>query len=329
MKVNALNFARAETDRYFARTVKLAGGLATFYHIRVPTPIDKQDVVRMNRDTIYSAAVFDLDAAPVTLTLPDAGKRLMSMLIVNEDHYAQEVVYAPGQRTFTREEMGTRYFTALVRTFVNASDPADVQAANRMQDAIAIQQATTGSFEIPDWDQTTLAKARDALLALNALGGFQENCNRFGKKEEVDAISWLITTAAGWGGNPRADAVYVPVFPANNDGQTAYQLTFRDVPVDGFWSVTVYDRDGFMFANEQEAYSVNNITAKPNTDGSVTIQFGGQFGGDPKDAPNFLAIQPGWNYVVRLYRPQQAILDGTWTVPDLQPLGAAADDHRR
>jgi hypothetical protein len=220
----------------------------------------------------------------------------MSMLIVNEDHYAQEVVYAPGQRTFTREEMGTRYFTALVRTFVNASDPADIQAANRMQDAIAIQQATTGSFEIPDWDQTTLAQAREALLALNALGGFQENCTRFGTKAEVETISWLIATAAGWGAIPAPMRSTCLSFPRIMTG-----------------------RDGFMFANAQEAYSVNNITAKPNTDGSVTIQFGG----DPKDAPNFLAIQPGWNYVIRLYRPQQAILDGTWNVPDLQPLGVS------
>ena len=75
--VNALNFARAETDMYFSRTVKLAGGLGKFHHIRTPTPVDKQDVVRMNRDTLYSAAVFDLDAGPVTILLPKAGKRFM------------------------------------------------------------------------------------------------------------------------------------------------------------------------------------------------------------------------------------------------------------
>lgn len=70
-------------------------------------------------------------------------------------------------------------------------------------------------------------------------------------------------------------------------------------------------------ANEQQAFAVNNITAKPNADGSVTIQFGG----DPAYASSSLAFQPGWNDVIRLYRPQQAILDGTWTVPELQSLG--------
>ena len=38
-------------------------------------------MIRLNRDTLYSSAVFDLDAGPVTITLPDAGKRFMSMLV--------------------------------------------------------------------------------------------------------------------------------------------------------------------------------------------------------------------------------------------------------
>jgi hypothetical protein len=313
VKVNALNFARAETDFYFARNVKLAG-LGKFYHIRTPTPIDKQDVIRMQRDTLYSAAVFDLEAAPVTITMPDVGKRFMSLLIVNEDHYVPETLYAPVTKTFTRQQVGTRYFMAMVRSFVDPNDPADVKAANAAQDAIRIEQASVGKFEVPEWDPVSHAKAREALLALNALGGVKEN--RFGKPEAVDPISWLLGTAAGWGGNPRNDAIYITGFPAQNDGQTAYHVTLRDVPVDGFWSFTVYDAKGVMFENEQKAYSVNNVTAKKSADGAYRIQFGG----DPRGADNYLAITPGWNYSLRLYRPRQEILDGTWKAPELQPV---------
>lgn len=67
------NFARAESDLYMGRTVK-DGGLGQFTHNRTPTEIDKQNVIRMNRDTLYSAGVFDLDAGSVTITLPNAGK---------------------------------------------------------------------------------------------------------------------------------------------------------------------------------------------------------------------------------------------------------------
>jgi hypothetical protein len=311
--VNVSNFARAETDMYLSRFVT-RGGFGKFDHNRTPAPIDKQDVVRMNRDTLYSAAVFDLDASPVTITLPDAAKRFMSLLLINEDHYVIATVYAPASVTVTREQAGTRYFVALVRTFVNANDPADVKAANAAQDAIRIEQAKTGTFEVPQWDPVTLKKAREALQILFALEGIKEP--RFGRKDEVDPVSWLISTAAGWGGNPQRDAMYLPFFPKNSDGKTAYTLKVKDVPVDGFWSITMYDAKGFMFENEQKAYSLNNVTAKADADGTVSIQFGG----DPKMAGNFLPIIPGWNYLVRLYRPRKEILDGSWTFPEAAPL---------
>ena len=57
------------------------GGLGKFVHRREPAAIDNQTVIRLNRDTLYSAAVFDLDAGPVTITLPDAGQRFMSMQV--------------------------------------------------------------------------------------------------------------------------------------------------------------------------------------------------------------------------------------------------------
>jgi len=314
VKVHALNFARAETDMYFGRTVEQAAGLGKFYHLRVPTPITEQRVVRMNRDTLYSSAVFDLDAGPVTITLPNVGKRFMSLMIVNQDHYAMETHYAPVKRTLTRKQVGTRYFSALVRTFVDPNSPDDVKAANAAQDAIKVEQAAVGKFEVPQWDQDTRDKARDALLALAALGGTKDN--RFGKHGEVAPISWMLGTAAGWGGNPPNDAMYEPGFPAKNDGATAYEMTLKDVPVDGFWSVTVYDAKGFMFENPQKAYSVNNVTAKKGADGAYRIRFGG----DPAGADNYLGIAPGWNYVLRLYRPRKPVLDGTWKAPQPQPV---------
>jgi hypothetical protein len=72
------NFPRAESDLYMGNMVK-DGALGRFVHCREPASIDNQTVIRLNRDTLYSSAVFDLDAGPVTVTLPDAGKRFMSM----------------------------------------------------------------------------------------------------------------------------------------------------------------------------------------------------------------------------------------------------------
>ncbi|HEX5113387.1 MAG TPA: DUF1254 domain-containing protein, partial [Saprospiraceae bacterium] len=116
IKVTADNFNRAETDMYFAVSVKEAGGTGTFFHRSELMSIDNQVVIRANRDVLYSSGVFDLDAGPVTITIPDPGKRFMSMMVVDEDHYAS-TVYAPGTFTYTREQMGTRYILLGIRTF--------------------------------------------------------------------------------------------------------------------------------------------------------------------------------------------------------------------
>jgi len=109
------NFNRAETDMYFGGSVK-EGGLGTFRHNREAIPIDKQMVIRMNRDTLYSLSVFDLDAGPVTVTLPNPGQRFMSMQVIDEDHYTPEVIYGTGSYTFTREKIGTRYVSLTGRS---------------------------------------------------------------------------------------------------------------------------------------------------------------------------------------------------------------------
>lgn len=313
--VTLSTFVRAETDLYFRKTVD-DDGFGRLKHTRQVTPIDAQDVVRMNRDTIYSSGVFDLEAAPVTITLPDPGKRFMSMQVVSEDHYTTEVVYAPGRHTYTKDNVGTRYVFLIVRTLADPQNSDDVKAANALQDAITVEQASPGRFEVPDWDPASQGKIRDALAVLGSMQG--ENAGAmFGTKAEVDPVQHLIGTAIGWGGNPRSAAVYRSVYPARNDGTTVHKLTVRDVPVDGFWSVSVYDAKGYFAKNDLGAYSLNNLTAKASPDGSYTIQFGGC----QKDTPNCLPVMPGWNYTVRLYRPRQEILDGSWKFPEAQPVG--------
>ena len=134
----------------------------------------------------------------------------------------------------------------------------------------------------------------------------------FGPKGEVDPVRQLIGAASAWGGNPEKDALYLNVTPAQNDGKTVYRLDVKDVPVDGFWSISVYNAKGYFEPNALNAYTLNNITAKKGADGSIAIQFGGCDG----KLANCLPITPGWNYLVRLYRPRPEILDGTWTFPE-------------
>jgi hypothetical protein len=305
------NFNRAECDTIFGRHVNEAG-LGKFVHHRELMAVDFP-VIRPNRDTLYSLAVFDLDAGPVTITLPNAGKRFMSMQVIDEDQYTPEVVYGGGSYAFSRQKIGTRYVSIGVRVLVDPANSGDVNQVHALQDSIKIRQKDLGRFEIPHWDTNSQKKVRDALLALGET--VPDSKRMFGARGEVDPVRHLIGTAMAFGGNPEKDALYLNVTPTKNDGTTIYRLTVNDVPVDGFWSVSVYDSKGHFRSNEFSAYTLNNVTMKKKDDGSIVIQFGGCDG----RIPNCLPIMSGWNYMVRLYRPRAEILKARWVFPQAVP----------
>jgi hypothetical protein len=312
LHVSPDNFARAESDLYFGN-IAADGGFGVLHHIRELSPVDNQLVIRQNRDTLYSAGVFDLDAGPVNITLPDSAGRFMSLQVITEDHYVPTVVYAPAEVTVTREDAATRYIATAFRTLVDPDDAADIAVVHALQDAIIISQpGGPGSFAVPDWDPVSQKTVRDALITLSTT--VPDSLRTFGQKSGVDPVRHLIGSAYAWGGNPERDAFYQSVDPPANDGATVHRLIVDDVPVDGFWSITVYDKSGYFAPNPRNAYSVNNITAVAEPDGRTVIQFGGEQG------PNLLPITEGWNYIVRLYRPRSEVLDGSWTFPVAQPV---------
>jgi len=222
-KVTVFNFVRAESDLTLDRYVK-QGAFGKLFHIKRPSPIDKQDVIRMNRDTLYSVGIFDL-TNPVTIIKPDPGKRFQSMMVVNQDHSIFPIEHGSGSFTFTKEKYGTRYVMIAFRTFVNAGDPNDVKKANALQDQLKFEQADPGSFEIPNWDEESLGKVRDAINVLAS--STTSTLGWFGDKSKIDPIKHMMGTAYGWGGNPKEAAIYDNFFPEKNDGTVAYSVTVK------------------------------------------------------------------------------------------------------
>jgi len=306
--VNVDNFVRAESDRMFASFVADAGGVNRLLHHRAPTQVEHQPVIRMNRDTLYSEAVVDISGG-ATLTIPDGGRRYLSLMVVDQDHYINRVFHDSGRYVLTTDEFDSPWVAVAARVLVDPADEADVAAVNALQDGLAIEAAAATPFEIPDYETASFDVTRGAILELaRGLTGFD---HAFGARDEVDPVRHLLGTAAGWGGLPDGEARYIGVEPRLPVGE--YSLTVRDVPVDGFWSISVYNAEGYFEPNDRNAYSVNDITATPNDDGSVTVHFGGD-----DDRPNLLPIMDGWNYTVRMYRPRPAVLDGSWTFPTIE-----------
>lgn len=131
----------------------------------------------------------------------------------------------------------------------------------------------------------------------------------FGKKGETTLENHNVGVSTGWGGMTDKQAVYPNFQPENSNPAT---ITLKDVPVDAFWSITVYDAEGWV---NGENFNINSSFAKANAEGAYIIHFGGD-----KNADNYLDIFEGWNFILRLYQPTDAYFNGQWTVPELKSL---------
>jgi len=310
LRVTPENYVRAESDFQFKSYIEKWDCFGKFVHWAA-YDVTKQITVRGNRDTYYSFGVFDLNS-PLTVTMPESGDRYQSIMAISQDHSIGSM-YGPNEVTLTKEKVGSRYVMLTIRTFVDPDDKTDEEAGFKLQRQVLTKQADKGHFEVPDWKQEEIEATRNSIMVVASIA--TESSKMFGIKEELDPVYWMLGAAMGWGGLPAKAATYENIVPEKNDGKTAYKLTVRDVPVDAFWSVTLYDDKGWLPVNEYNAYSFNNVTSEKNEDGSITIHFGG----DPEQ-PNFLPIVSGWNYIVRLYRPRAEILDGSWTFPKPLPV---------
>ncbi len=310
--VNADNFVRAESDLAFTRMAGDAkGGPGTWVHYREPAPLDHQLIIRLNRDTLYSTAIVDISEGG-TLTLPDPGDRYLSVMVVNQDHYIPRVFSEPGEHRLERAELGTDFVLLACRILVDPSDPSDVAAVNALQDGLGVATVSRRPFVCPDYDQATYQHVRKALLDLAP--GLPDFRGAFGKQGEVNPIRHLIGSASAWGGLPEYEANYLNINPGLPVGE--YRFTLKDVPVDAFWSVSLYNADGYFEPNELGVNNINSVTAVHDPDGGVTVSFGTK----PSGRPNYLPIMEGWNYMIRMYRPRPEALDGSWAPPAVEPV---------
>lgn len=310
VRVTPETYIRAESDRQFGEVVKMAGGVNRTYHFRSLTPLDKQNVVRMNRDTLYSMSVVDTSKG-ATITVPELPKgRYASVMLVDNDHYCPSVIYAPGVHQLPKD---TKYLGVGVRIQVfNPKDAEEVAAVNKLQDQFVIKGESADPLPEYKWDLSSLKalteKYEKDSVAYSSWKGMM------GPRGKVDEKIRHIAAAAAWGLFPESDATYLN-YSGGHETKVCYKANYRVPENKAFWSITVYGKDGFMKSDNN---IVNSSNVKLNQDGTFTVFFGSkeQCG----DMANRLDVPEGWNFLMRVYRPGTSVLDGTYKLSKADPI---------
>jgi hypothetical protein len=284
------NYEEAESDLAFYNVTKLVG-MNTFFHF--PTgafDLDNQTVVRMNRDTYYSAAVIDTTQG-ATVTIPETNGRYLSVMVVQNDHYIDQVFLEAGTHEITSD---TDFAMVAMRIRANQSDPEDNEAIAALRAGVKLEVGGNASHVRPNYDMEQLVALRDELTVegtkLGTLMGMQ------GAHGTIDPMMHLYGTAIGWGLLPDAQAQYLGSPKFNNDG--CYMASYAAPPFNdpGFFSITMYDADGWIFTEDG---ILNEFNMNLNEDGSFDAYFG-----ECGDVDNNLPTVEGWNYILRIYEPK-------------------------
>lgn len=304
--VTAETFIRAETDNMFAAMINNAGGTNTFFHFRQPTPLDKQTVVRMNRDVLYSGGVFDAKEG-LSVTFPQlSDERYASVYIIDNDHYVVDIIHEPG--TY-KVKSDTEFVYIIVRIQVkDSTNKNEIASVNALQNKFKVVSNRGSDFPEFKWNRDSL----DALRKTYEAGSkkYDSWAGMMGERGKVNEQTRHFAAAAAWGLLPEYEATYLNYQLAETNSNTCYFANYAVPENNGFWSITVYGDDGYMKSD-------NNVFNQSNThiknDGTFDAYFGSEaVCGKVK---NRVDVSSGWNFLFRIYRPGESVLNGSYKLP--------------
>ena len=295
--VEAANFTIAEVDLYMADLAKEIP-VNTFKHNRVMSSKDHQFIVRENQDVMYSHAVVDVSEGA---TLINPAWDVYSVIeVFDENEYTIAVIYPGEQQTFTPKDLalGTHIFLNM-RTGVSSLDSKGYQEAHKHQDAVVINAKSNKPYIAKGFDRSSQDAVRESLK--KRIAEITHTEYAFGTRKVVENYPtiFLISSAVGTFGLPVKDAAYLTqIQPIDLNSGSCTSITLPVPPLQfdkgGFFSITTYNDQGWIATDN---FALNNRQAKPNEDGSYTFYF------NCPGKHNNIDVVPGWNVIIRLYRP--------------------------
>ena len=295
------NYPTVETSRQFVIQIKNAGGINMLNKFDGIAKVDNQQIIRLNQDTVYTMGVVDASKG-ATVTIPDAGDRFISLTFVDSDHYVHAAKYGAGTYDLPRD---TDYIYVLVRIGSETGSAEEDAIIAKLQDKIVVKANSAIPFTPINYDEASFEATHKLLLA-EFMTGKHDPKTMFNVKGTVNEEARQVGSAIGWGGGQMIDNIWTMY--SDSKDFSCQSTTFENPKNEGgFWSITVYNKDGFLFAKN----NVNSYRAKLNDDGTYTVRFGCE--GQANNIDTKTGNDTGtWNAILRAYRPSMLVQSGKW-----------------
>jgi len=292
--VDRHNYQEAEVARNFNRWAA-NGANNKLLHMTTVTPSGPAPTVRMNRDTLYSAAILDASSGTASITLPE-GDLYQSVLMVDTEGYARRFVVEPGTHSVPAD---TKFIWVLVRTGLEKG----LDEARRIQSLVTVQGMGEDTYFSPEYDEESLAKLTRILID-EAIAEDDGDLYYGNHPGQVDETRRMRSTAAGFGG---MNGTNMYKFVEAIDNNVCMQTTFTDPDATEFFSFTLYDTDGYLMDGNTV---INSRDMVANDDGTYTVHINC---GD--DAINNISAPVELDtigYAWRVYGASEEVENRTW-----------------
>jgi hypothetical protein len=295
------NYPTVETSRQFVIQIKNAGGINKLNKFDGIAKVDNQPIIRLNQDTAYTMGVVDVSKG-ATVTIPDAGDRFISVTFIDSDHYVYAAKYGAGTYDFPQD---TDYIYVNVRIGSETASAEEDAIIAKLQDKIVVKANSAIPFTPINYDEASF-EATHKLLLGEFMTGKHDPKTMFNVKGTVNEEARQVGSAIGWGGGQMVDNIWT-MYPDSKDF-SCQSTTFENPKNEGgFWSITVYNKDGFLFAKN----NINSYRAELNDGGTYTVRFGCE--GQANNIDTKTGNDTGtWNAILRAYRPSKLVQSGKW-----------------
>ena len=298
--VTEQNFTDAEAEVNFLKW-KNKDAMNKLFHLTQLTPAGEMPTVRMNRDTLYSAALVDASNG-FKVHMPDQGV-FTSVLIIDQKGYSQDYLWKPGTHEININTNNGVFVWVLFRIGLENG----IEKAREAQQTVAITGMGSGVWNPQHYDKAQYQKLHDQYMdeAINSGMFLQYGSDA----SRIDMKTKRLSDAAGWGGMDFGINNYQ--ISKNMNSDVCYSTTFEDPQAEEFWSFTIYDADGWLLSlNEKNI--LNSREAMPNKDGTYTVRFN-----CGKNAINNLETTvPVFGFAWRTYGSSYKVRAGRWNPID-------------